>query len=82
MDSNEIAPLNITGKELCARLGLADNKGIPKALRDLGLVRFFQIGKKTYMYPIEDVDKVNEKLLNGEISIKVNGGYYITLNEK
>lgn len=72
--------LNITGKELCKMLGLADNRQIPASLRDLGLVTFFKKGEKTYMYPVKDVIKVNEKLINGEISIKYNGGYYFTLN--
>jgi len=51
-----------------------------QALRELGLVSFFKVGKK-YLYAYEDIDAVNQKLRKGEISIKINNGYYITLNE-
>tara|TARA_R110001583_G_scaffold153828_2_gene305524 strand:- start:393 stop:551 length:159 start_codon:yes stop_codon:yes gene_type:complete len=51
-----------------------------QSLRELGLVSFFKVGKK-YLYPYEDIGRVNEKLRNGEITIKVDKGYYITLNK-
>jgi len=72
-------PLNVTGKEFCNALGVAYNGDILKSLRTLKLVDFFKIGKK-YMYPFEDVKKVSDMLRKGEISIKTNNGYYITLN--
>tara|TARA_R110002167_G_scaffold81296_6_gene222714 strand:+ start:4197 stop:4424 length:228 start_codon:yes stop_codon:yes gene_type:complete len=71
--------LNITGKELCERVGVAHHRHILIQLRELGLVNFFKIGSK-YLYHSEDAKKISDKLRNGEISIKVNGGYYITLN--
>jgi hypothetical protein len=51
-----------------------------QALRDLGLVSFFKVGKK-YLYAYEDIYSVNQKLRKGEISIRVDKGYYITINE-
>lgn len=71
--------LNISGKDFCQRIGITYNGQILVHLRELGLVNFFKIGKK-YMYPSEDAKKISDKLRSGEISIKVNGGYYITLN--
>jgi hypothetical protein len=50
-----------------------------QSLRDQGLVDFFKVGKK-YLYPREDIETINIKLRKGEISIKVNNGYYITIN--
>lgn len=75
-----ITPLNISSKEFCKSLGVAYNGDILKDLRELGLVDFFKVGKK-YLYPSEDVVKVSNMLRSGEISIKTNGGYYITINE-
>ena len=80
MNSNKITPLNITGKDLCIKIGVAYNGQILKALRENGLVNFFKVGKK-YMYPTEDAKKISDMLRSGEISIKVDGGYYITLNK-
>ena len=79
MNSDKITPLNITGKELCERVGMAYHRNILIQLRELGLVNFFKIGKK-YLYHVEDVKKISDKLRNGEISIKTDGGYYITIN--
>ena len=73
-------PLNINGTEFCNRIGIAYNRAILNDLRELNLVKFFRIGTK-YMYPAKDVEKVNELLLTGKISIKTNRGYYITLNK-
>ena len=75
-----IQPLNLTGKAFCERLGVSYNGQIMQALRELGLVSFFKVGKK-YLYAYEDIEAVNQKLRKGEISIRVNNGYYITLNE-
>lgn len=71
-------PLNITGKEFCREVGI--NREALIELRNLNLVGFFKIGVK-YMYPFEDVKKISDKLRNDEISIKTNGGYYITINK-
>ena len=75
----KIQPLNLTGKVFCENLGLSFNGQIMQSLRELGLVSFFKVGKK-YLYAYEDIEAVNQKLRNGKISIKVNNGYYITLN--
>ena len=72
--------LNIKGEQFCKELGVVYNRGILSSLRELNLVRFFRVGKK-YMYPSEDVKAVHTKLLNREISIKTNKGYYITIND-
>lgn len=72
--------LNITGKDLCNKIGVSYNAQILRELREKALVNFFKIGKK-YMYPSEDAIKISNKLRKGEISIKVNNGYYITFNE-
>ena len=72
-------PLNITGKVFCERIGIAYNSQILQSLRDLQLISFFKVGKK-YLYPFEDTEKINHKLRKGEISIKVDKGYYVTLN--
>lgn len=74
-----IEPLNLTGKAFCEKLGVSYNGQIMQALRELGLVNFFKVGKK-YLYAYEDIDSVNQKLRRGEISIKVDNGYYITIN--
>lgn len=76
----QIQPLNLTGKVFCERLGLSFNGQIMQSMRELGLVSFFKVGKK-YLYAYEDIEIVNKKLRKGEISIKVDNGYYITLNE-
>ena len=73
-------PLNISGKIFCETIGIAYNGQILQSLRENNLVNFFKVGKK-YMYPFEDVQKVSEKLRKGEISIKTNKGYYITINK-
>lgn len=73
-------PLNLTGKNFCETIGIAYNGQILQSLRENKLVDFFKVGKK-YMYPVEDVKKVSDKLRNGEISIKTNDGYYITINK-
>lgn len=73
-------PLNITGKVFCERIGIAYNSQILQSLRDLQLITFFKVGKK-YLYPYEDTEKINIKLRKGEISIKVDKGYYVTLND-
>ena len=74
-----MTPLNVTGKDFCNAIGIAYNGDLLKELRNLKLVNFFKIGKK-YMYRYEDIEKVSNKLRKGEISIKTNKGYYITLN--
>lgn len=74
-----MTPMNLSGKEFCQMLGLTYNGDILKDLRNLQVVDFFKVGKK-YMYPVEDVKKVSDKLRKGEISIKTNNGYYVTLN--
>ncbi|MEM9649467.1 MAG: hypothetical protein AAF969_13390 [Bacteroidota bacterium] len=74
-----IEPLNLTGKAFCERLGLSYNGQIMQAMRELKLVNFFKVGKK-YLYASEDLVSVNQKLRKGEISIKVDRGYYITIN--
>lgn len=79
-DKLHIEPLNLTGRAFCERLGLAYNGQIMQAMRELQLVNFFKVGKK-YLYASEDLDSVNQKLRKGEISIRVDNGYYITLNE-
>lgn len=78
-DKLHIEPLNLTGKAFCERLGVAYNGQIMQAMRELNLVNFFKVGKK-YFYAYEDIETVNQKLRSGEISIKVNKGYYITVN--
>ena len=78
-DKLHIEPLNLTGKAFCERLGVAYNGQIMQAMRELDLVSFFKVGKK-YLYAHEDIETVNQKLRSGEISIKVNKGYYITVN--
>lgn len=78
-DSIKKLPLNVSGKQFCEAVGITYNGQILENLRALKLVDFFKVGKK-YMYPSEDVKKVSDKLRNGEISIKTNNGYYITLN--
>ncbi len=78
-DKLNIEPLNLTGKAFCERLGLSYNGQIMQAMRELKLVNFFKVGKK-YLYAYEDIEIVNQKLRTGEISIKTNKGYYITLN--
>lgn len=45
----------------------------------LGLVRFFQQGRK-YLYYREDIEKVSNMLRRKEIEIKTDKGYYITKN--
>ena len=75
-----IQPLNLTGKAFCEKLGVSYNGQIMQALRDLGLVSFFKVGKK-YLYAYEDIYSVNQKLRKGETSIRVDKGYYITINE-
>ncbi|MFY7671584.1 hypothetical protein ACOSP6_10920 [Tenacibaculum sp. MEBiC06402] len=72
-------PLNVTGKVFCERIGIAYNSQILQSLRDLQLISFFKVGKK-YLYPFEETEKINHQLRKGEISIKVNKGYYVTLN--
>lgn len=74
-----MSSLNITGQELCKKIGVSYNRTILSELRRLNLVTFFKVGKK-YFYAHEDAEKVSDKLRSGEISIKVNKGYYITLN--
>ena len=76
----QIQPLNLTGKAFCERLGLSFNGQIMQSMRELGLVNFFKVGKK-YLYAYEDIEVVNQKLRKGEISIRVDNGYYITLND-
>lgn len=71
--------LNVSGKQFCEAVGITYNGDILKDLRSLQIVSFFKVGKK-YMYPSEDIKKVSDKLRKGEISIKTNNGYYITLN--
>ncbi|MFL0063714.1 hypothetical protein [Tenacibaculum maritimum] len=75
-----IKPLNVSGKIFCKTIGLTYNGEILQALRDLNLVNFFKIGKK-YMYPFEETKLISDMLRDGKISIKTNGGYYITLND-
>ncbi|WP_299134619.1 hypothetical protein [uncultured Tenacibaculum sp.] len=79
--NKESKPLNITGKTFCQTIGITYNGQILQSLRELNLVSFFKVGKK-YMYPVEETTIISDKLRNGEISIKTNDGYYITLNEK
>ncbi|WP_233881838.1 hypothetical protein [Tenacibaculum piscium] len=76
-----ITPLNVSGNEFCKRLGISQNATIMQCFRNLELVNFFKVGKK-YMYPFENIEKVNQMLINNEISIKSDKGYYITLNKK
>lgn len=71
--------LNLSGIDFCKKLGVTHHGDILKELRKFKLVRFFKIGNK-YLYPTEDAKKVSEKLQKGEISIKTDKGYYITLN--
>ncbi|WP_157821997.1 hypothetical protein [Tenacibaculum sp. Bg11-29] len=75
-----IKPLNISGKIFCKTIGITYNGQILQSLRDLNLVTFFKVGKK-YMYSFEETIMISNKLRKGEISIKTNGGYYITLND-
>ncbi|NAS30395.1 hypothetical protein GTQ40_05385 [Flavobacteriaceae bacterium R38] len=79
-NKENIQPLNLTGKAFCERLGVSFNGQIMQSMRELGLVNFFKVGKK-YLYAHEDIDIVNHKLRKGEISIRVNKGYYITIND-
>lgn len=74
-------PLNVTGKAFCDEIGISYNGQIMQSLRELKLVNFFKVGKK-YLYHYEDIKRVNELLRKGEISIKTNNGYYITLNNE
>ncbi|TDQ27682.1 hypothetical protein [Tenacibaculum caenipelagi] len=74
-------PLNVTGKAFCDEIGISYNGQIMQSLRELKLVNFFKVGKK-YLYHYEDIKIVNELLRKGEISIKTNNGYYITLNNE
>ena len=76
----QVYPLNITGKVFCETIGISYNGQILQCLRDLNLVTFFKVGKK-YMYPIEQTVEISNKLRKGEISIKTDRGYYITLND-
>jgi len=71
---------NLTAFEFCKYLGVAKDTTIMKCLRELGLVSFFNIGKK-FMYPLEEAEKVNQRLRNNEISIKTNKGYYIIITD-
>ena len=74
------APLNVTGKTFCEIIGITYNGQILQSLRDLNLITFFKVGKK-YMYSREETVVISDKLRKGEISIKTNGGYYVTLNQ-
>ena len=74
-----MTPLNVTGKMFCEMIGISYNGQIMQCLRELQLVAFFKVGKK-YLYPQEDVNKVNSLLRNKDISIKTDNGYYITIN--
>lgn len=74
-------PLNVTGKQFCNAVGIAYSNDILKELRSLNLVGFFKVGKK-YLYPFEDVKKISDSLRRGEISIKTDNGYYLTINKK
>lgn len=80
-DTLNILPMNLTAEQFCKTLGLAHNYQIMEQLRELKLVTFFKVGKK-YMYPRTNIDKVQRLLESQKISIKVSGGYYITLNEE
>ncbi|MFK8281673.1 hypothetical protein [Capnocytophaga cynodegmi] len=75
----EILPMNLTAEQFCKTLGLAHNYQIMEQLRALKLVTFFKVGKK-YLYPRTNIYKIQQMLVNQEISIKVDKGYYITLN--
>ena len=76
-----MTPLNVTGKEFCQALGVAFDRGVLREFRALNLVRFFKVGVK-YRYSYADIEKVNDMLHNGEISIKTDKGiYYVTLNK-
>nr|DAX66038.1 MAG TPA: hypothetical protein [Caudoviricetes sp.] len=77
-----IEPLNVTGDQFCVALGLPKRYDIMQQLRDLGLVKFFMIGKK-YMYPRTYIDAVQQLLVNGKIQIRTDKGeYYIVLIKK
>ncbi|MCD8450136.1 hypothetical protein LNI98_10555 [Tenacibaculum dicentrarchi] len=79
-DMEAIKPLNVSGKIFCQMVGFTYNGQILQGLRDLNLVTFFKIGKK-YMYPFEETKLISDMLRDGKISIKTNGGYYITLTD-
>jgi len=72
-------PLNVKAQDFCKIIGISYNSDILKGLRELNLIRFFKVGNK-YYYPTEDAQIISKKLIKGNISIKVNGGYYITIN--
>ncbi len=78
--SKEITPLNLNAKQFCHRIGLPYHGDILKCFRELKLVEFFKVGKK-FLYRFEDADLISEKLRKREISIKTDGGYYVTLND-
>ncbi len=74
-----MTPLNLSAKSFCNYIGITYNGDILKSLRELGLIKYFRVGKK-YMYPTTEAEKISEMLLNNEISIKINNRYYITIN--
>ena len=72
-------PLNVKAQDFCKIIGITYNSDILRCLREENLVRFFKVGNK-YYYPTEDAQTISNKLIKGNISIKVNGGYYVTIN--
>lgn len=73
-------PLNINASTFCKKVGIAYDSALMQKLRDLGLIRFFKMGKK-YMYYNEDSKKLSDMLRENKISIKTSNGYYVTIND-
>lgn len=70
----------LTAFEFCDAVGLPRNRGLLNKMRELNLFKFYKSGKK-FCYFKSEVTKVEELLKNGKISIKVNGEYYVTIND-
>ena len=73
-----IYPLNLKVEDFCKRVGLAYHSTVLQKLRELYLVTFFKVRTK-YFYASEDAVKISDILRKGEIQIKSDKGYYITL---
>ena len=70
----------LTAFQFCDAVGIARNRGLLHEMRKLNLFKFYKSGSK-FCYFKSEVAKVEELLKSGRISIKVNGKYYVTIND-
>lgn len=72
--------IGLSAREVCNKVGISFSNDILKDLREQGLIKFINIGKK-FRYLDDEPEKIKRKIIDGEISIKTNNKrYYITVN--